>query len=257
MTLDQPLSASFDRDHAIQLNDRAAFPGPWIGGTSLILGPLLLLTGALLRIQFHFFFPQQLAAFESHPALITAAYSVYALGNVVLCFGILYLVALIRQWDRVWAFWAGMLVLTGLFTRTFHAGIDHMALQLVQVQSLDSATKAVSDSYKVFHIFRYLNGYIMMGWLCVAIATYRARILSLPMAIALGLMVIVPFGTLKGTEIRSIGLIGLCIALIPLGIRVLKQAPPLSRRAKLWIAIFIIVELIFVPLSILYPALMN
>lgn len=31
------------------------FPGRWIGGLSLILGPLLLLTAALLRIQFHFF----------------------------------------------------------------------------------------------------------------------------------------------------------------------------------------------------------
>ncbi|WP_230474397.1 hypothetical protein [Calidifontibacillus erzurumensis] len=32
------------------------FPGRWIGGLSLIIGPLLLLAAALLRIQFHFFF---------------------------------------------------------------------------------------------------------------------------------------------------------------------------------------------------------
>ena len=46
------------------------FPGRWVGGVSLILGPVLILTGALLRIQFHFFAPQQLAAFEAHPNLL-------------------------------------------------------------------------------------------------------------------------------------------------------------------------------------------
>lgn len=252
----QPSEPASTEYHS-QLNDRLDFPGPWIGGVSLILGPLLILTGALLRIQFHFFFPQQLAAFETHPSLITAAYSLYSLGNVILCFGILFLVAMIGKWNRVWAIWAGVLVLSGLFTRTFHAGIDHMAFQLVRVQNVESATRAVSDSYRAFHVFRYLNGYIMMGWICIAIAAYRSRILNLFNAVALGMMVIVPFGTLKGTEIRAVGILGLCISLIPLGIRVLRQAPPLSRRAKMWVIIFIVVELIFVPLSILYPALMN
>ncbi|WP_247236528.1 hypothetical protein [Telluribacter sp. SYSU D00476] len=253
----QQPSETSDTVYYSQLNDQLAFPGPWIGGVSLILGPLLILTGALLRIQFHFFFPQQLAAFATHPALITAAYSLYSLGNVILCFGILYLVAMIGKWNRVWAIWAGVLVVSGLFTRTFHAGIDHMAFQLVRVQNVELATKAVSDSYRAFHVFRYLNGYIMLGWICIAIASYRSRTLNMFSAIALGMMVIVPFGTLKGTEIRAVGILGLCIALVPLGIRVLRQAPPLSRRAKIWVTIFIVVELIFVPLSIIFPALMN
>ncbi|WP_207508234.1 hypothetical protein [Telluribacter humicola] len=257
MTFRLQPSESSDTEYLAPLNEHSAFPGPWIGGVSLILGPLLILTGALLRIQFHFFFPQQLAAFENHPALITAAYSLYSLGNVILCFGILFLVAVIGKWNRVWANWAGVLVLTGLFTRTFHAGIDHMAFQLVNVQNLELATKAVSDSYRAFHVFRYLNGYIMLGWICIAIASYRSRTLSLFKAIALGMMVMVPFGTLKGTEIRAVGILGLCIALVPFGFRVLRQAPPLSRRAKIWVAIFIVVELIFIPLSIIYPALMN
>src|SRR3954451_5475333 len=52
----------------------SGLPGRWLGAASLIVGPLLLLTGILLRIQFHFFFPQQLAAYHDHPPLITAAY---------------------------------------------------------------------------------------------------------------------------------------------------------------------------------------
>ncbi|MFB5196718.1 hypothetical protein ACE198_17570 [Neobacillus sp. KR4-4] len=45
------------------------FPGRWIGGLSLIIGRLLLLAAALLRIQFHFFYDAQLAAYADHPVL--------------------------------------------------------------------------------------------------------------------------------------------------------------------------------------------
>jgi hypothetical protein len=233
------------------------FPGRWVGGVSLILGPVLILSGALLRIQFHFFAPQQLAAFEEHPNLITAAYSCYSLGSAILCFGIISLATLIGTWNRVWATWGGALALLGLFTRTFHAGIDHMAFQLVQVQSREQAWQAVSDSYRAFHVFRHLNGTIMAGWIVLAIGAYRSGVLNLFRAIALGLMVMVPFGTLKGTEIRAIGIIGLCVALIPLGISMLRNGPPLSRKAIFWIVTINLLGLIMAILSIIFPVLRN
>ena len=233
------------------------FPGRWVGGVSLILGPLLILTGALLRVQFHFFAPQQLAAFQAHPTLITAAYSCFAVGNVILCFGIISLASLIGTWNRVWGIWGGTLAILGLFTRTFHAGIDHLAFQLVYVQSQEMAWQAVSDSYRAFHIFRNLNGTIMAGWIVLAIGTYRSRTLNLLRSIALGLMVMVPFGTLKGTEIRAIGIIGLCVALVPLGITMLRNGPPLSRRAIFWIVTISVLGLIFNILAIFFPALRN
>ena len=233
------------------------FPGRWVGGVSLILGPFLMLTGALLRIQFHFFAPQQLEAFAAHPTLITAAYSCFALGSVVLCFGIISLATLIGSWNRVWGIWGGTLAILGLFTRTFHAGIDHLAFQLVEVQSQELAWQAVSDSYRAFHVFRHLNGTIMAGWMVLAIGAYRSRTLSLPRSIALGLMVMVPFGTLKGTEIRAIGIIGLCVALVPLGIAMLRNGPPLSRQAIFWIVTINVMGIIFTILSIVFPVLMN
>lgn len=234
-----------------------SFPGRWIGGASLILGPLLLLAGAGLRMPFHFFFPQQLAAFAEHPQRITAAYSLWALGHVTLIFAVLTLTTLIGRWNPVWAAWAGALAILGLFTRTFHAGIDHLAFQLVQVQSLEQATQAVDDSYRAFHAFRYLNGAIMMGWVLLAIGAYRSGTLGWPRALALGMMVMVPFGTLKGTEIRAVGLLGLAIALIPLGITILRQGPPLSRRALFWTVAILVFDISFILLSLRYPALMN
>jgi hypothetical protein len=32
------------------------FPGRWVGGVSMVLAPIILLAGVLLRIEFHFFF---------------------------------------------------------------------------------------------------------------------------------------------------------------------------------------------------------
>ncbi len=234
-----------------------AFPGSWVGGVSLILGPILILTGALLRIRFHFFAPQQLSAFEAHPNLITAAYSCFALGSVILSFGIISLAAFIAAWNRVWGIWGGTLAILGLFTRTFHAGIDHLAFQLVHVQSREMALQAVSDSYRAFHVFRNLNGAIMAGWIVLAIGAYRSGTLNLFRSIALGLMVMVPFGTLKGTEIRAIGIIGLCVALMPLGIAMLRDGPPLSRRAIFWIVVINVLGLVFNILALFFPVLRN
>lgn len=255
--LHQPPEPLYDRQLAGPAPQSAVFPGRWVGGVSLILGPVLILTGALLRIQFHFFAPQQLEAFEAHPTLITAAYSCFALGSVILCFGIISLATLISSWSRVWGIWGGTLAILGLFTRTFHAGIDHLAFQLVHVQSLELAWQAVSDSYRAFHVFRNLNGAIMAGWIVLAIGAYRSGTLNLIRSIALGLMVMVPFGTLKGTEIRAIGILGLCVALVPLGITMLRNGPPLSRRAVFWIIFIIVLGLVFNILAIFFPVLRN
>ena len=89
--------------------DHYPFSGRWVGGVCLIVGPVLVLSGALLRVQFHFFAPQQLQAFEQHPMLITAAYSAYWLGFVALSLGVLLLVHRIAAWNRTWAFWGGAL----------------------------------------------------------------------------------------------------------------------------------------------------
>lgn len=196
-----------------------AFPGRWVGGVSLILGPVLILLGALLRIQFPYFVPQQLSAYETHPGLITAAYSCFSLGSAILCFGIISLASFITTWNRVWGLWGGTLAILGLFTRIFHAGIDHMAFQLVQVQSREMAWQAVSDSYGAFHVFRNLNGAIMVGWIVLAIGAYRSGTLNLFRSVALGLMVMVPFGTLKAPKyapLASLGSVSLSYPWVPL-----------------------------------------
>ena len=253
MSLTQPESPTVE----ITPLPHLAFPGRWLGGVCLVAGPLLLLTGATLRVPFHFFAPQQLQAFERHPDLVTAAYSLVSAGIVALCLGLLILVHRIALWDRTWAFWGGALAMVGFFNRVFSSGIDHMAFQMVTVLGADGAFAVVSDTYRAFHVFRSANPAVMLGWPILSIGAFRAGVMGRTRAAALALMFMFPFGTLKGTEIRSIALLGLCVALVPLGIRTLKDGPPLTRRAVAWILTFAILNVTGIMLARIFPVLMN
>jgi hypothetical protein len=62
--------------------------------------------------------------------------------------------------------------------------------------------------------------------------------MGLPRAIALGLMAALPLGVLKGTTPLSIvAVAGLAVALVPLGVRVLREGPaPRARAVVGWTA---------------------
>ena len=209
-----------------------AFPGRWLAGTSLLLGPVLLLTGVVLRARFHFFFPDQLTAYERHPTLMTASYSCFAAGTVALWPAVSALAARIAPARPILAALGGGLTLLGLFARTFHAGVDHLAFQLVDAGGARSATTTVGDSYQSFHIFQYAPFAIMLGWIVLAAGAWRSGVLSPVRSLTLGLMALLPLGVLKGTTPLSIvATAGLCFALVPLGLAVLSDGPRPTRRS--------------------------
>ncbi|CAG7649311.1 hypothetical protein PAESOLCIP111_05838 [Paenibacillus solanacearum] len=200
------------------------FPGRWVGGISLIVSPLLLLVGVLIRRQFHFFFPEQLAAVQMHPILMAVSYSCFAAGNLLLCPAVIVLAGLIGRRKPGWAMWGGVFTIFGLFARTFHSGVDHLAFQLVRNQSIELATEVVANSYGAFHIFCTLNLAIMMGWILLAVGAFRSGTLHPLSSVALALMATLPLGVLKGTTPFSmIAITGLCISFIPLGIKILRH----------------------------------
>ncbi|MFD1547187.1 hypothetical protein [Nonomuraea guangzhouensis] len=200
------------------------FPGRWPEGVSLVIAPVLMLAGVLLRLPYDAFFPRQLAAFAGDPALMTASYSCFAAGNVLLWPGVLGLVR--RSPGSRWVLWGGVMVMLGLFERAFHAGVSHLAFQLVSVQGLPAAERAVADSYGAFHVFASLSVALFFGWIVLAVGLWRAGTLDLVRAVALGLMSALPIGVLKGTGVMSIvATAGLCVALVPFGVKVLRDGP--------------------------------
>lgn len=228
------------------------FPGRWLSAVSLILGPLLILTGILLRYQFDFFFPAQLAAVGSSEPMMFAAYSSFLLGNVILWPGIFTLAQRISIQKPGLAIWGGALVIFGLFARTFHAGIDHLAFQLVEAQGVEAATEFIKATYGSYHVMSFFNAAILAGWLVLAMGAFRAKVLPIWGAIALALMSVLPLGVLKGATTASIvaGL-GLCVALVPFGIRLISDGPkPALGVVVRWILAIAVLGFLFYFLGI-------
>lgn len=218
------------------------FPGPWVGGITMILAPLLLLTGVLLRMPYHFFFPDQLRAYKENPTLMFSAYSFFLAGNVLLWPAVLTLVQLIGNKKPGWAMWGGTFVMFGLFARTFHAGVDHLAFQLVNVEGAERATKVVADTYGAPHIISALSLLILTGWTILAIGAYLSRTLNIWCSVALTLMSALMMGVLKGSSVVSvIATAGLCIGFVPAGIKLLKELPAPGYKAIAGWTVFIIV----------------
>ena len=236
--------------YPITSNTRAFwFPGPWIGGITMVLAPLLLLTGVLLRIRYNFFFPHQLQAYKENPTLMFSAYSFFLAGNILLWPAVITLAQLIGNKKPGWAMWGGIFVVFGLFARTFHAGADHLAFQLVNVQGIETATKAVADAYGAPHIISALSLLILTGWTILAIGAYLSGTLNIWCSVALALMSALMMGVLKGSSVVSvIATTGLCIALVPAGVKLLKALPAPGYKAIAGWTLFIIafVVLLFV-----------
>lgn len=221
------------------------FPGRWLGGLSLIAAPLLLLTGILLRIQFSFYFPNQLAAYHEHPFLLYSAYACFVMGNILLWPAIVTLATFIGSKKPGWGIIGGGMVLFGLFARTFHAGVDHLSFQLVKQEGVEQAQKIIAASYGAFYITSIFSMMILTGWIVLAIGCYLSKTLNLFYSICLGLMSILMIGVLKGSSFTSvIAASGLCIALIPLGIKTLRDGPTLPVKKLAGWSISIIAALL-------------
>ncbi|QYC41951.1 hypothetical protein Nocox_21735 [Nonomuraea coxensis DSM 45129] len=227
------------------------FPGRWVSAISLIGGPILIMTGTLLRSPFHFFVPHQLAAYTRHPALVTAAYTCFAAGFVLLWPAVMTLAQRIAATSPLWGLWGGCLVIVGLFTRTFQFGTDHLALHLTDGFGLQTMLKGIDDYYTAWgdtrwHPFKAMSGPAFFGWVVLAIGAYRSGALGLGRSVALGLMSVLALGPLKGTQVPQsfIAVGGLCVAFIPLGISLLRSGPPPTGRAMVWVVVLIVVHIL-------------
>jgi hypothetical protein len=231
------------------VDGRYRFPGRWIGGVALVAGPVLWLTGVLLRLPFHFFFPQQLAAYEQAPVQMAAGYSCVLAGQMLVAVGVLGVAETIGRTRPALATWGGLLVLLGLFARTFHAGADHLAFQLVGPLGLKRATEIVGTTYGAAHIVAALNLPIMFGWPVLALGAWRAGVLPWWRALALASMVALMLGVLKGSSWTSVACTsGLALAFVPLGVSVLFDGPrPRAIAVAAWaVAIPLLIALAYV-----------
>lgn len=91
---------------------------------------------------------------------------------------------------------------------------------------MEAGRKAVDGYYGAFHVLQPLSIAIFFGWVVLAVGVWRAGVLGIVRSVALASMSALPIGVLKGTGPMSIvATLGLCVALVPLGARILKDGP--------------------------------
>ncbi|HLU21009.1 MAG TPA: hypothetical protein VKZ77_00835 [Bacillaceae bacterium] len=88
-----------------------------------------------------------------------------------------------------------------------------------------------------------LNFSILCGWIVLALGAYLSRVFGRFRAVALGIMFAVALGILKGTNMTTIiSLTGLSIALIPLGLQVVRSGDkPKLKTVFLYIILILLV----------------
>lgn len=219
-------------------NRTFGFPGPWMGGVSLVVGPLLLLVGTVLRLGVPFFFPDQIAAYADRPGLIATAYGLCLAGTVALWPGVVVVAARVGAVRPGWAWWGGGLVLSGLFARTFHQGVNMFAFSLVDSAGPGAATRAVGAYYGYPEwVVSSLSVSVMAGWAVLAVGCRLSGVLGLVPAVALASMSALMIGVLKGsTWASAVQVAGLVVAFVPLGVAELRRA----RRPSWWTVLSVV-----------------
>jgi hypothetical protein len=225
------------------------FPGRRLGGATLIAGPLTMCAGYLLRYlsTVTALTPQQqawaesrpfaaygqLLAYTAEPGLLTLSYAVFALGALLLFPAF---VALAQRVGGGLAFWGGTLLVAGLFARLYFAAADQTAFQLTEVIGLDQATSAIMKeyvdiSYGPWRIPVWASVGQYAGSLLLAVAAWRAGLFGTARAAMLLLAGGTWMGVLKGASIPDVLVTALlCVALVPLGVRMLRDRGPAPGR---------------------------
>ncbi|GAA1640381.1 hypothetical protein GCM10009733_041880 [Nonomuraea maheshkhaliensis] len=223
-----------------------SIPGRWVEGAGAVLGPLLLIAAVLTRIGADDFFPGQLAAYAADPGRMAVSYGLFAAGVVLLWPAVTALARIVAVTHPGSARWGATLVVLGLFGRVFHAGVSHLAFQLVDELGLAAAQRAVADTYAAFHVFKGAGVCIMAGWIVLPAGAFRARAfgagpLGVARCVALALGSVLPLGVLKGSSdpVSLLALAGLAAALVPLGVGLLRNGP-----APRWWAVALVAALV-------------
>ncbi|NUR91311.1 MAG: hypothetical protein HOY71_45180 [Nonomuraea sp.] len=217
------------------------FPGRFIGGITLILGPLVWLAGFALRYyatetvlplpqrewaaRQEFAAPGQLAAYVADPALLTASFALFAAGAALLFPAFVALAQLVRT---QLAYWGATLVVVGLFARFYFAGADQTAFRLTEPLGLGTTTNAVMSQYVDIAYGPWLVPVMCSvgqyaGTLVLAVAAWRSGYFGIWRSLLLLASGTTWVGVLKASTLPDVAVtVLMCVVLVPVGVRLLR-----------------------------------
>lgn len=219
---------------------RQGFPGPRVAGFAMILGPVLLLAGAILLIPFEAAtLAERQDAYRTETTRAMLGLEFFVAGWFLSLINVTALAGLVSRRSPRLGRIAGTWALLGVTVSLFFGGIATYEIAQSRITDLEVVTMLEAGAEPPLVILLGASG-IVFGWILLAVGTFRTGILPAPRALAFGLTGLLPLTVLGGYPITMpIPFVGMCIGLVPLGWSLLRKAtseessvPPAKHKGR-------------------------
>ncbi|HET7035458.1 MAG TPA: hypothetical protein VFI42_07240 [Thermomicrobiaceae bacterium] len=211
----------------------AGFPGDTIAGVCMIVGPIVMVITALLGIGiYHAAGIDYVRGMAAHPTRAAVVFDCFVAGwmfYTVALIGLAGQITAARPWlGRA----AGIVTIVGLFGPVFFNGVYFGGFQLTD-PSQQAAAGYLIDHAQIIpsNVINLSGPALVIGFIALAIGAAQAGVLGRWRAAALGLGCIMSAGFISGyIVISAVAFLGTAIALVPLGVSLLRPHPTAEGR---------------------------
>lgn len=205
---------------------RDGFPGRLVSGTCLLAAPLLALLGTGCGISsYHARGADFVGGMAAHPTLVNLGLQSALAAMVLFLIAVVGLSSLTTPAHPRLGRAAGVVTIIGLTGPIAFESLYWGAWHLTDTAGHRAAAAVMLDSSQVIprSIMNVSGPALVIGFLLLAVAAFRAGVLDRARAVCLGATCLLPFGFISGyLAISLVGALGAAIALVPLGIRLLR-----------------------------------
>ncbi|HET7304560.1 MAG TPA: hypothetical protein VFJ12_08450 [Segeticoccus sp.] len=214
------------RDEAMQ-HARAGFPGPAVTGVCMVVAPLLAIGGTALGSRtYHARGADFVAAMAAHPGSFDTAVQLAESAMLVLLLAVVGLAGMTCAGRPRLGRWAGVLAVVGLCGPISFELVYWSASHLADTAVHRSAAALLIDESQVIPrtVMNVTGPALVVGFVLLAVAAARTEVLSRLRAGCLAATALIPLGFISGyLAISLVGFAGTAVALVPLGIEVLRR----------------------------------
>jgi hypothetical protein len=216
---------SVDRDLS-PIANAGSFPGRTITAICMVAGPLLGLIGSLCAIGIYSADgPTFIRGIAAAPSRFAVGINVQLASMMVLLFAIIGLAQLVSARHPALGRTGGTLTILGLCGPIFFEGIYWGGAHLTAAADQVPAATMYDASQIVPTVIMNISGpCLIAGFIVLGVGAARSGTLSRPMAVLLAITCILPAGFILGIiSISAAAFVCLSVALVPLGIRMLRR----------------------------------
>ncbi|HEX7738859.1 MAG TPA: hypothetical protein VF426_04345 [Marmoricola sp.] len=202
------------------------FPGPRVTGLCLVAGPVLALIGTVLGIDsYRAKGADFVAAMVAHPDGFGWAVQIALASMVLTLVAVGGLAAMITARTPGWGRTAGVVTMIGLCGPISFESVYWAASKITDTAAHRAAAATLIDQSQIIprSVMNVTGPCLVVGFILLGIAAAKSGVLDRPRAILLGLTCLIPAGFISGhLVISAVAFACTCVALVPLGLRVLQ-----------------------------------